>query len=155
MENAATAVDLEALQKELKVHQERADRAEQTLNDLRLDRALESFISDDTDVIYPKDVAVLIKDQVGFDPATGRITGADSALAKLKKAKPYLTHSGSPHLAGQATSRLQTAQDTDDERIPKLFGKNADPIAANNLARKDIGEYRRLKKVAQERRLIV
>lgn len=70
--------------------EQRADAAERALQDARVANAVERAARD-AGFEYPELVARMIDgDAVRYDPQSGKVEGAEAAVAKLAKAKPGL-----------------------------------------------------------------
>lgn len=118
---------------------------------LRQMQFLEAIVAQNSDVVNSKDVSALIFGDVNFD-GEGRPDGQSvaMAIASLRKRSGYLFRSqradaGRP--AAQASGIDASSRDIATAKL--LFGRGANAILAQELAKEDKEEYRRLREVAK------
>lgn len=99
----------------------------------------------------PAQIMTLIERQVRWDAGTNRVTDVDSALGALRDKYPFVMRDSERPLPAQP--RVHTVEDTPDEKLLELFGRNANSKLAHKVGKENPALYRRLKGLAIDRGL--
>ena len=107
------------------------------------------------DLIDPYMAAELIvkSGDVVLDAGVVRVKGMRDIAALVsdfKEARPYMTKAD----FAAPTSAVNTDSGPAQVPLERLFGRGSSSQLANELAKRNVGEYRRLKALAQRRGLI-
>lgn len=124
------------------------DRAE--LKALRTERSLKAALAGNSDLINIDDICTLLNgsgEVKSNDLGQVDIGSVNQAVQRLLSAKPYLSRS-SRQDHGITSQGVPAQIPSYESQARAIFGKGSDGGKANTLAKSNIAEYRRLRKIA-------